>query len=355
LNVLYGSFKVLKANFFFRHSNVQKIQEKKLLVKNIRFPHKMCALKINWNLFDEKFTKYLNQEINDYIKNMKDIPNFVQNISLKKLSLGSTEPTVEILEISNPKKIELTDFPTSTSNSPAISQTTRKSMFSSLSTLSRRTKKPKYYSLVESILEENKKLPEKEKIIIKIPEPVRRVYPATHIHSSLKSTSKRVFTSNLGEEEEFSENELFESLNEEVSTIKPPSSSEPFNLLKQGILLKVFFGYDGNAVVEVGCEFVLHQPIPNFISYPIQVNISHLVIEGTIVVEIENGNLKVYFERDSKGVLKDFSMSVQFGSGNEENVYLEKHKIEDFLRKEIHKFVKNNLMFPHFFETKLEL
>ena len=65
----------------------------------------MCALKINWNLIDEKISKQAEEEINKHIKNLEDIPDFLQNISIQKFSLGNSKPTIELLEISDPKKI----------------------------------------------------------------------------------------------------------------------------------------------------------------------------------------------------------------------------------------------------------
>ena len=77
-------------------------------------------------------------------------------------------------------------------------------------------------------------------------------------------------------------------------------------------------------------------------------------LKGTLVIEIINDDLKIYFERDPKGVLKDYSLTVTFGSGNDEDILIDRHQIENFTRKEIHKFIKNNLMFPNSKEFNLK-
>eukprot|EP01080_Neovahlkampfia_damariscottae_P010910 gene10910-3615_t len=322
----------------------------------------MCALKINWELIDDKVSQHAEDEINHFIKNMKDLPDFLQNISIEKLSLGNSKPTIEILEVSNPKKINFDDFleteeeNSSKNDSTNTSQITKKSVFSSLSTLSSRRKlnkkKSKYFSLIESIKEMNRKLPEKEKIILRIPEPIRRIYPETHIHSTFETSSKRVLTSNLEEDDIFSESELFESLNIENSSVGPQSNALDF--LDDGICLKLYFGYDGNASVEISAEFVLNQPIKNFVTFPINIHLSHFIIAGTLVIEVIKNDVKIYFERDPKGILKDYSLTVTFGSGSDEDVYIDKHQIETFTHKEIQKFIKNNLMFPKYKELNLK-
>jgi hypothetical protein len=198
--------------------------------------------------------------------------------------------------------------------------------------------------ITQAILHGNEMLPLQKQIKIKPSQRIRRNYPPCHIKSApIPSPNvKKVLSSNL-DGDDLSEADLVESLS--YNTSKPPTSDDIF---ADGICVKFHFSYDGNASLTFGADVSLDLPtVQNFVSFPMTISVSHLVIEGDLVVELRDKVVKVYLERDIHGPLRDFQFTVHFGDDND-YVYVDKHQIGTFLKNTMQVFIEKEIMFPNF-------
>lgn len=294
---------------------------------------------INWDPFNHEFSEKMKAKINETIKDV-ELPDAIRHLKIEQLNLGSTKPHIEILDISSPfewKTIEITAEPEE--NKSGKSEKSRSSIYSK----SKFSKSSNI--LVDSILKGNKFLKEPQRIKIRVPREERINNPPTHIHSKLLSNPvKKVLTSNLDEEEELSERDLLESLSYTNTELGPTKDTD---LFAEGTMARVKFRYDGNATIDVSAEICVDIPfVQEFIRFPVYIKLSHLVIEGIIIAEFKDFILKVSVERDKKGILKDFSMTVKFGDQNE-NQYVDKTHISSLLSKCIRLWLKKNIEEPN--------
>lgn len=300
--------------------------------------------KINWEPFNKEFSETLKEKFNETIKNV-ELPDAIRHLKIEKLSLGSTKPVLEILDISSPfewKTIEITD---NDDNKSGKSEKSEKSRTTSIYSKSKQHKSSNI--LVETILKGNKFLKETQRIKIRVPREQITYYPPTHIHSKVLTNSvKKVLTSNLGEDENLLEKDLLDSLSFNNNDIGPNPNKET-DIFEEGTMARVRFAYDGNANIELYAEICVDIPfMEDFIRFPVSLKISHLVIEGIIIAEFKNFELKISTERDKRGILKDFSMTVKFGDQNE-NQYIDKTHISSLISKCFKLWIKKNIEEPN--------
>lgn len=165
-------------------------------------------------------------------------------------------------------------------------------------------------------------------------------------------------------------NEILEVLTFVLGGV-PNFSNFPENLdiPSTGIMLKFFFGYEGNGFIKIASEIALNKPVPRFFSFPISFSISHLKIEGifTFILKIlEENNEKilelVFFTNNSvldypRGPLKDFQ--IEIASGENQKMKKEKELFSLALNKTKKQtqrnLTENEIFVQNLFSSNLDL
>lgn len=229
---------------------------------------------INWHLLDKHIAAKLTLDINNFIKQQK-LPDFIGKITLDTLNLGSTAPELQILDICDPPpQHEEKQEDDTKSESSRVSKI---SFISKQSFQSLRTTPPTLISfLMNEALQRSK---DGQSNIIQ-----KRLYPPpTPLQKGVTYKPSRI-TSKVDHKlsvENLKKHNMMNS--KEEKSQKGKDDIDFLGLLgSKGILIKVRFKYDGNALIKVSCEAVANQPTPRLVVLPISVTISHLHVEGLI-------------------------------------------------------------------------
>jgi hypothetical protein len=64
--------------------------------------------------------------------------------------------------------------------------------------------------------------------------------------------------------------------------VDQPKISSSINRNVEDVQLEVFFSYSGNLKITICTELVINQPVPNFLTLPMQMTLTHLSLQGIL-------------------------------------------------------------------------
>lgn len=125
-------------------------------------------------------------------------------------------------------------------------------------------------------------------------------------------------------------------------------------LSNKGIKIKTYLCYNGNASIDVEFELTVNVPTPGFVSMPMSFTVTHLHIEGELVIIYQDDAVRVYFERPKRrpySPLKDFELTVKMGNEQQEGgkSLVDKSVVGEFVKSQIQSVLEKYIVFPHVF------
>jgi hypothetical protein len=138
------------------------------------------------------------------------------------------------------------------------------------------------------------------------------------------------------------------------------------HILGEGLMLTFQVTYNGNAHLQVDTEILINEPVPRFLSLPIDVTLSHLNIDAKLNIIFRPATSEVVAfcddEPDAPIILKDLILAVAIGAplaheptAQEDFVFRDRGKIENLVKDVVQFFAREHVVYPNVIRHTIQI